>query len=377
MAVAVVFLISSSADARPTYPSTIPTGFSCSTCHFSPGGGGAKNSFGNAYSGNRVWSSLCELDSDNDGFTNGEEFGDPDCEWQLGDALPNFDATRPGDSTDFPIVCGDGGADGDEECDQDDLNGNTCESEGFDGGVLSCNEDCTLRTTECTTDPEECGNGVLEGDEECDGEDLNDATCESEGFAGGELGCNEDCSFDIGECTIIIEGCGDGEVDDGEDCDGENLDGATCESEGFAGGELGCNEDCSFDIGQCTVIVDGCGDGEIDEGEDCDGEELGGAVCGDVIEGSVGELACAEDCTFDLDACEEETPEPDPTPEMTPDPTPEMSPDPAPEMTPDPTPSSSGGDDGCSVGIGQTGGGGLLLALLAGFLVIGRRRRRR
>ncbi len=34
-----------------------------------------------------------------------------------------------------------------------------------------------------------CGDGKAEGEEECDGEDLRGETCESKGFVGGTLGC--------------------------------------------------------------------------------------------------------------------------------------------------------------------------------------------
>lgn len=48
-----------------------------------------------------------------------------------------------------------------------------------------------------------CGNGVIDGDEECDGADLDDNTCfdlcdqEDEG---GTLRCNPDCTYDFSGC---------------------------------------------------------------------------------------------------------------------------------------------------------------------------------
>src|SRR5690242_13529784 len=47
-------------------------------------------------------------------------------------------------------------------------------------------------------------------------------------------------------------GCGDGVVDADEQCDGSNLDGATCVSRGFASGTLSCTASCHFDTSQCT-----------------------------------------------------------------------------------------------------------------------------
>jgi hypothetical protein len=48
-----------------------------------------------------------------------------------------------------------------------------------------------------------CGNGVREGDEQCDGADLGGQTCASvtSGFVqGGTLACTADCKFDTSDC---------------------------------------------------------------------------------------------------------------------------------------------------------------------------------
>lgn len=48
-----------------------------------------------------------------------------------------------------------------------------------------------------------CGNGIAEGDEECDGLDLGTAlSCTDLDFASGTLGCSEDCSWDISMCVV-------------------------------------------------------------------------------------------------------------------------------------------------------------------------------
>src|SRR5689334_7365582 len=61
-----------------------------------------------------------------------------------------------------------------------------------------------------------CGNAMLDDGEVCDGTELGDATCESEGFASGTLACAADCTaFDTSMCVA----CGNGAIDDGEDCD--------------------------------------------------------------------------------------------------------------------------------------------------------------
>lgn len=49
---------------------------------------------------------------------------------------------------------------------------------------------------------------------------------------------------------------------------------------------------------------DDCGNGMIDEGEECDGSELGGAECTDVNPAYTdGTLACGASCTFDASGC--------------------------------------------------------------------------
>jgi len=48
-----------------------------------------------------------------------------------------------------------------------------------------------------------CGNGVIDSGEQCDNPDLNGQDCESQGFWGGDLGCNPaTCLFDTSECLV-------------------------------------------------------------------------------------------------------------------------------------------------------------------------------
>ena len=79
---------------------------------------------------------------------------------------------------------------------------------------------CQFGSMNDTTEPvqPECGNGVIEGDELCDGDDLGGATCPSvdpEVFAGGTLACNASCDgfttdqCDSGDCCseTFNDGC--------------------------------------------------------------------------------------------------------------------------------------------------------------------------
>jgi hypothetical protein len=83
----------SSVSSRPFRIGKLPDkgkGFGCGTCHMSSNGGGARNSFGSDYekmaikAGETYTAGLGKRDSDEDGFTNDQEFkakthpGDPD-----------------------------------------------------------------------------------------------------------------------------------------------------------------------------------------------------------------------------------------------------------------------------------------------------------
>jgi len=67
--------------------------------HTNPAGGGARNPFGQDFDsqGHKWTVSLCRMDSDGDGRTNGEELGDPDCTWRPGQSPKvTKDITHPG-----------------------------------------------------------------------------------------------------------------------------------------------------------------------------------------------------------------------------------------------------------------------------------------
>lgn len=53
--------------------------------------------------------------------------------------------------------------------------------------------------------------------------------------------------------TIKISICGNEIIEGGEDCEGENLNGQTCESLGFGPGTLSCDIACSFDTYGCSA----------------------------------------------------------------------------------------------------------------------------
>lgn len=146
--------------------------------------------------------------------------------------------------------CGNGVLDSGEQCDGSEFGGKTCQTLGYDGGTLSCNANCTINENLCYQT--HCNDGVLDPGEECDGSNLNGASCQTLGFAGGTLACNANCTYNTSNCSNDVNLCGNGAIDGGEQCDGTNLNGASCISQGFTwGGTLACNSSCQFNTSQC------------------------------------------------------------------------------------------------------------------------------
>lgn len=91
------------------------------------------------------------------------------------------------DGPDPFALCGNMEIDGDEECDDGNLN-----------DIDDCLATCVLNR---------CGDEFLnlqgpENPEVCDGRNLNNRNCASLGFLGGALACSSDCqSFDTSACT--------------------------------------------------------------------------------------------------------------------------------------------------------------------------------
>jgi hypothetical protein len=295
-------------------------------------------------------------------------------------------------------LCGNGTLDEGEQCDGANLNAKTCITQGFASGTLACTAACRFDTTgceappvedcddgvdndgdgdidcadaDCASDPacqagEDCGNGVLDTGEHCDGANLNGKTCQTQGFAGGTLACTAACRFDTTGCNPVEdcdngvdddrdgaidcadadcasdpacqagEDCGNGVINAGESCDGSNHGAQTCATLGFTGGgTLACNAICHFNTSGCRMSVseicnngiddDGngaidcfdhacftdpacllptCGDSivEIANGEVCDRQNLNGHTC--VSLGYAGgTLACNANCTLNTSGC--------------------------------------------------------------------------
>jgi MYXO-CTERM domain-containing protein len=163
-ALALALAAPSVALARDFRVNDIPNGsrFMCLNCHtdesgktFTPFGSDAKSHLvpnGNGVSTEHVaWDmNWCLRDSDGDGFTNGQELGDPNCTWKAGDANPAGTVTNPGVAASAPGgACGNGQLDSGELCDGDETIAFSCSELSLGTGLLSCTTDCTYDTSAC------------------------------------------------------------------------------------------------------------------------------------------------------------------------------------------------------------------------------------
>jgi len=158
---------------------------------------------------------------------------------------------------DSGAICGNDLVEEGESCDGASLDGMSCTTlpGDFTGGTLTCADNCTFDTSECTSGPAECGNDVQETGEDCDGADLGGSDCADVGnYVGGTLGCTAACVYDTSQCEVDPN-CGNLAIDAGEDCDSTNLAGQTCASipGTWTGGVLACAADCTWDESACTL----------------------------------------------------------------------------------------------------------------------------
>ncbi|USN45696.1 MAG: DUF4215 domain-containing protein [Candidatus Woesearchaeota archaeon] len=129
----------------------------------------------------------------------------------------------------------------------------------------------------------ECGNGIIETGEQCDGASLGGATCLSQGYyEGGTMQCTANCQLDISQC---FTSCGNGFAEPGEVCDDGAGNGQLCVPPPYGSACYYCNATCG------NVRIDSplfCGDAQIgnvtlggqEYGEQCDdGIDNGGDYC--------------------------------------------------------------------------------------------------
>ncbi len=176
------------------------------------------------------------------------------------------------DSSGEPVTCGDGIVEGDEECDDS----NTDADDG-------CSDSCAIEDGwSCEGEPstcaEACGDGVVTVSEACD-----------DGNTDADDGCDDTCAVEDGwVCTddapsTCTPECGDGVLTGPEACDDGNTD-----------ADDGCSDVCEVENGfDCTeepsVCVSTCGDGLVASDEVCDDMNLDpGDGCSDLCEAESG-----------------------------------------------------------------------------------------
>ena len=230
------------------------------------------------------------------------------------------DTERPDDVPE-PGVCGDGILDAGEVCDGALGVPETClaydaEITWEEGGRPGCSSDCaSLNAGTCVervSPVPECGNGLVEDGEVCDGEAGVPETClaydaEKSWGDGGRPGCSSDCaSLNVGTCVERVSACGNGLVEDDEVCDGEAGVPETClafdaDRQWQDGGRPGCASDCrALSVGTCRESFAECGDGFAEDHEVCDGTDGVPVTCAEYDATrrwqDGGRPACSETC---------------------------------------------------------------------------------
>ena len=168
--------------------------------------------------------------------------------------------------------------------------------------AFGCSDDAKKKETPAPAPAaSECNNGVLEGEEICDGDQFAEGkrVCPHGSSIDDvtKITCTDSCVLNTSACVPDApeNKCGNGELDEGEDCDGDK----------FADGKRVCPEDSSVDdvskitcSETCTINATACEAKEkcVEDTQICDGNVY--KVC-------VQESWMSEDCSLTHKTCSE------------------------------------------------------------------------
>lgn len=175
---------------------------------------------------------------------------------------PLPDKGEPGESVGDEPIEGTGNGEGfddgvntpiegdDDSASMDD--GNVPSDDGDDGGSVlpDLGDDSDDAGDESTGAEPYCGDGIIDGLEACDGGDLDGQTCQSLGYGGGVLVCRPDCSqLDTTGCGPVATNCCEARMVPG--CDQADVQACVCASDTYC-----CNT--AWDA-TCVAASTSCG----------------------------------------------------------------------------------------------------------------------
>ena len=197
-------------------------------------------------------------------------------------------------------VCGDGILTSKEVCDLTLFNSSKdCRNYGFDSGEVQCSSTCTLDFSKC-----EKNNPVKEdpNKEDPNKEDPNKEDPNKEDPNKEDPNKEDPNKEDPNKEDPNL--CGNGTVDDGEDCDTDSPLGLCSKYDRhYVDGYVYCTDSCGFDFTQCERVPI-CGD-DVREGADeqCDTSEPVGD-CVNFGDYDLGKVWCSDECKLDYSECE-------------------------------------------------------------------------
>ncbi|MFO7735763.1 MAG: hypothetical protein R6W70_06055 [bacterium] len=218
------------------------------------------------------------------------------------------------DEMDTDTFCGDGVVEGDEVCEKEDTK--DCveiDAELYESGKAECLDDCSgWNTLNCVEVPHECGNGIVENPEVCDSDSVLCTEIDGEKYIEGTASCLDDCSgYDMSECIEAVDQkCGNGVVEGTEVCEQDDLILCTkIDEKLYSGGKAVCKDDCTgWNISSCDKVKWSCGDGVVEGPEVCEQGDSSSCVNIDSSLYSGGMALCADDClSWNISDCMEES----------------------------------------------------------------------